>query len=190
MSFNQIPEQLFDANISLRAKWLWMLLAKHAKPEAIEFWLKQQTYADLLHCSRRSIGRALKELIQAKLLTNLNKRHLHRYKMYRLEGVLLSTPVKETKLSKDESHLLHQRICTQKQPENLSQRTKHFLDTYGPFWKQKFPKLNGQAGNPYLESCIEESLDYMSKNGMHRDPPGFVEIWLKHATEKYCQERV
>ncbi|MEI6790785.1 MAG: hypothetical protein WCK42_06360 [Myxococcaceae bacterium] len=70
----------------------------------------------------------------------------------------------------------------------MNPKAKQLLDAYGTFWKQKFPKINGQNGNPYIESCIEESIDYMLKNGLHRDPPGFVEIWLKQATEKFCKE--
>ncbi len=44
--------------------------------------IRQQTLADALGCSRRSIGRALKELKEAGLLVDLNKRHENRCKLY------------------------------------------------------------------------------------------------------------
>lgn len=49
-----------------------------------ELPIRQQTLADLLGCSRRSIGRALNELKQANLLVDLNKRHESRCKTYQV----------------------------------------------------------------------------------------------------------
>ena len=47
------------------------------------FFIRQQSLAELFGCSRRSIGRALKELKEAGLLVDLNKRHENRCKVYR-----------------------------------------------------------------------------------------------------------
>lgn len=47
--------------------------------------VRQQTLADQLGCSRRSIGRALKELKEAGLLVDLNKRHQNRCKLYEIK---------------------------------------------------------------------------------------------------------
>lgn len=52
-----------------------------------ELPIRQQTLADLFGCSRRSIGRALKELKEAGLLVDLNKRHENRCKLYRIVGL-------------------------------------------------------------------------------------------------------
>lgn len=195
MSFNQIPQQLFDANISLRAKWLWMLIVKNANPESTERWLKQQTYADLLHCSRRSIGRALKELIAAKLLTDLNKRHLYRYKTYRIEG--LSPEPREgkiKKISREEAENIKsakkrqellELLCTPVPPENLIPKAKEALQAWGPIWKERFPKLDGQAGRPILESCIQKAAKDTTdpQYGRITNTTEFMETWLKTASE-------
>src|SRR5688572_26589976 len=45
--------------------------------------IRQQSLAEQFSCSRRSIGRALKELKNAGLLIDLNKRHKNRCKLYR-----------------------------------------------------------------------------------------------------------
>lgn len=52
---------------------------------ASEFPIRQQTLAELFSCSRRSIGRALKELKEAGLLVDLNKRHENRCKLYQIQ---------------------------------------------------------------------------------------------------------
>ena len=57
---------------------------------------------------------------------------------------------------------------------------------HGPHWKQKFPKLDGDSGRPYLESCVDQAILGMAQIGITRDPPSFVENWLRIATEKYC----
>lgn len=41
-------------------------------------FIRQQTLAEQFGCSRRTIGRALKELKEAGLLVDLNKRHENR----------------------------------------------------------------------------------------------------------------
>jgi biotin operon repressor len=50
-------------------------------------FLRQQTLADEFKCSRRTIGRALKELKEAGLLVDLNKRHANRCKLYELSSL-------------------------------------------------------------------------------------------------------
>lgn len=52
---------------------------------ALEFPIRQQSLAEQFHCSRRSIGRALKELKEAGLLVDLNKRHENRCKIYEVK---------------------------------------------------------------------------------------------------------
>lgn len=68
--------------MSERAK---KLLAWLQQQIASEFPIRQQTLAELFGCSRRSIGRALKELKEAALLVDLNKRHENRCKVYQIK---------------------------------------------------------------------------------------------------------
>ncbi|MEI6791039.1 MAG: HTH domain-containing protein [Myxococcaceae bacterium] len=55
--------------------------------EGREIWLRQATLAEHFGCSRTTIWRAIKQLKEAGLITDLNKRYLSRYKIY---SVLLS----------------------------------------------------------------------------------------------------
>ncbi len=50
-----------------------------------ELPIRQATLAEEFQCSRRTIGRALKELKEAGLLIDLNQRHQNRCKIYRVE---------------------------------------------------------------------------------------------------------
>ncbi|MEI6791515.1 MAG: helix-turn-helix domain-containing protein, partial [Myxococcaceae bacterium] len=47
-----------------------------------EIWLRQATLAEYFECSRTTIWRAIKQLKEANLITDLNKRYLGRYKTY------------------------------------------------------------------------------------------------------------
>src|SRR3989338_3414437 len=66
--------------MSERAQKILTWLQQQNTPE---FPIRQQTLAELFSCSRRSIGRALKELKEARLLVDLNKRAENRCKLYR-----------------------------------------------------------------------------------------------------------
>ena len=52
-----------------------------------EIPIRQQTLAEEFGCSRRTIGRALKELKEAGLLVDLNKRHENRCKLYKVSSL-------------------------------------------------------------------------------------------------------
>ena len=73
--------------MSERAKKILDYLRSQEKPE---LWIRQQTLAEEFKCSRRTIGRCLKELKAAGFLSDLNKRHENRCKMYRVEAVVIS----------------------------------------------------------------------------------------------------
>lgn len=60
--------------------------------DAKESPIRQQTLAELFGCSRRTIGRALKELKEAGLLVDLNKRHENRCKIYAVIQAIVITP--------------------------------------------------------------------------------------------------
>ena len=49
-----------------------------------EIWIRQATLAEHFGCSRTTIGRMLKELKEAGLMTELSQKYLNRYKTYAL----------------------------------------------------------------------------------------------------------
>ena len=106
-------------------------------------------------------------------------------------------PVPVKKLSKREIadqktakivQALIQEICTPVPEENLNPHAKKALDTWRNTWKEQFPKLDGQAGRPYLESCVQKATSDLGnwQYGKIRDIPEFVESWLRTATQRFC----
>ena len=61
------------------------ILAWLQDQKTLELPIRQQSLADLFNCSRRTIGRALKELKDANLLKDLQKRHENRCKVYQIK---------------------------------------------------------------------------------------------------------
>ncbi|MEI6790665.1 MAG: helix-turn-helix domain-containing protein [Myxococcaceae bacterium] len=191
MSFvRQYQHIITNTSLSPRARLLWMLMASYCPPGTTKLWIKQATFAEELGCSKSSIGRALRELIKINLLADMNKRHLGRYKTYSLPGLIPIEPEKILPIAPlqkpDRGIIIQQRICTPIQDEQLNPRAKEFLNIWGKVWKEQFPKLDGCAGRPFLEACVEEATSEIRKLGIQRDVPGLVEIWLKNATEKFC----
>ncbi|MEI6791152.1 MAG: helix-turn-helix domain-containing protein, partial [Myxococcaceae bacterium] len=196
MSFEQQTQYIVTlTTISLRARLLWLLMGTSCQPGSNKLWIKQATFGLLLGCSRSSIGRALQELIKANLIIDLNKRHLGRFKTYSLPGLIPAEtkplPIEtmpiptsplaplqnlergiNPKSSKQAAVTMHQRICTPIQNEQLNPRAKEFLNIWGKVWKEQFPKLDGSAGRPFLEACVEEATSEIQKLGIHRDLPG------------------
>ena len=104
--------------------------------EKPELWIRQQTLAEQFNCSRRTIGRALKELKEAGLLTDLNQRHENRCKIY-----LLTPRLRET---------------SQQASEILTPAAQHQLRLYGRTFSGMFKMYDGRSGRPTFESCFAE----------------------------------
>ncbi|MEI6790164.1 MAG: helix-turn-helix domain-containing protein [Myxococcaceae bacterium] len=204
MSLNQIPNQLLDAVISLRAQMLWIRLAMTITPESSELWIRQATLAEQLRCSRRSIGRALQELIKAGLIMDLQKRHLSRYKIYQLNHLVQNyiqtsetSPLAPKKLSKRELEdiktqqrvqALLQTLRTPVEEKELNSKAREMLGVWKNAWKEKFPKLDGQSNRPYLESCVQKFAGDIGNWQYGRIPNHieFMESCLKTVVERYC----
>ena len=71
-----------EAKLSVRAQKILNSFSLPISPSPQ--FIRQQTLADELGCSRRTIGRALKELKEAGLLVDLNQRHENRCKLYEI----------------------------------------------------------------------------------------------------------
>ena len=73
---------MVEAQLSARAQQIFNWI----NTESEEIPLRQQALAELLGCSRRSVGRALNELKKAGLLLDLGKRHSNRCKLYKVQA--------------------------------------------------------------------------------------------------------
>ncbi|MEI6805060.1 MAG: HTH domain-containing protein [Myxococcaceae bacterium] len=93
-----------------------------------ELEIRQQTLAEEFKCSRRTIGRCLKELKEANLLTDLNKRHKNRCKIYEIKIPL----------------------------NPLTPAAQHQLKFYGRTFSGLFKMFDGKSGRPTFESCFAE----------------------------------
>ena len=122
--------QIMNANLSPRAKNLgiWIAVNRGIKSSEL-FWVKQAILAQDLNCSKSSIGRALRQLVNAKLLMDINQRHKGRYKFYRLNTELAQSPLVD-----------------------------RFLKEAGERWTRLFPALDGKSGRPALASCLNNLI--------------------------------
>ncbi|MEI6790009.1 MAG: helix-turn-helix domain-containing protein [Myxococcaceae bacterium] len=146
-------QQIMNSNISPRAKNLGIWIAvnqglKSPKP----FWVKQASLAQNLNCSKSSVGRALRELVQADLLIDINQKHQGRYKFYRLN----------TTQSKDPA-------------------VKILVKQWGNKWQKQFPSLDGRFGRPNLEYCLDHLAHRQVKNAKSKEEiMAQVESWLQN----------
>lgn len=109
--------------------------------------IRQQTLADQLNCSRRTIGRALKELKEAGLLVDLKRRHTNRCKMYLLTPRLQQAS--EVKINPHPKPL--------PEGEEISPEAAHQLKLYRftfeanfkewPDWEKYYPQVSHELAH-------------------------------------------
>ena len=99
-----------------------------------ELCIRQATLGYLFSCSKRTIGRALRELIEANLITDLNKRGDKRCKIYQIDF-----------LSKKEE-------------------AKELISEHGEDWGKCFAHLDGTDGKPTWQACVEEAVQDTSRD--------------------------
>lgn len=104
--------------------------------EGNQIWIRQATLAEHFNCSRRTIGRCLKELKEANLLTDLNKRHENRCKTYLISGL----PA----------------VASAQAGEVLSPEAQSQWRLYSKTFGIVFRMFDGQEGRPLLEDCFKE----------------------------------
>ena len=122
--------------MSERAQKILDYLRSQEKPEIC---IRQQTLAEHFGCSRRTIGRALKELKGAGLLTDLNKRAENRCKMY-----LIPSPLGGEGAARSVAG------------EVLTPAAQHQLKLYGRTFSEMFRMFDGRSGRPTFESCFTQ----------------------------------
>ncbi|MEI6791422.1 MAG: helix-turn-helix domain-containing protein [Myxococcaceae bacterium] len=146
-------QQIMNANLSPRAKNLGIWIAVNRGIKSSEpFWVKQAILAQDLNCSKSSIGRALRQLVNAKLLMDINQRHKGRYKFYRLNTELAQSPLVD-----------------------------RFLKEAGERWERLFPALDGKSGRPALASCLNNLIHrHMKRTESKQEIEAQIEAWLKN----------
>jgi hypothetical protein len=83
---------------------------------------------------------------------------------------------------------LIQTLCTPVREEDLNTKAKEMLGLWKNAWKEKFPKLDGQSGRPYLEACVQKFSSDIGKwqYGRIPDHVEFIESCLKTVVARYC----
>jgi DNA-binding transcriptional MocR family regulator len=66
--FAVVPDEVLVAEVSANAKVLWAILARYADPGG-HAYPSLKTLAEVMRCSKDTVGRAKKELIDAQLLS-------------------------------------------------------------------------------------------------------------------------
>jgi hypothetical protein len=78
----RVPRHVRRSGVSPRAQQIWEEVAINSSPEKPHAWVRQATIATELKISTDTVGRALKELVQAGLLVETGRYFCGRYKYY------------------------------------------------------------------------------------------------------------
>jgi len=79
-----LPAHILDANISPRAREVLMLLASQTTADNPTLWVCQAAIAERLRCSPVTVKRAIRKLVEAKLIVETGDLHERRFKFYRV----------------------------------------------------------------------------------------------------------
>ena len=99
--FAIIPAHILASGVSARAKELWAQCALVADKHKNQVWIRQATMAEKLGCSVRTIQRALKELIGARLMACTRFWHQGRHKVYELAQRVMKQVSSRSGLSRE-----------------------------------------------------------------------------------------
>jgi hypothetical protein len=80
--FVRVPTHVRRSGVSPRAQQIWLEVALNSSPEKPYAYIRQGTAAAALNISTDTVGRALKELVQAGLLVETGRYFCGRYKFY------------------------------------------------------------------------------------------------------------
>jgi len=94
-----------------------------------QIWIRQATLAEHFGCSRTTIWRTLKQLKEAGLITDLNKRYQSRYKIYQVTQEV-------------------------KPKRALTPAVEAQWTNYGKDWSEFYEMLDGKSGRPTIEECF------------------------------------
>lgn len=205
--YAKIPIHIARAKVSKSAKSLWIELALVSSPEKPQVWIRQESLAEKMGVSDRTVRRLIIELEKARLIIP-NGWHQGRHKKYDLTWTNLSdvggqsgqecptSPDKNVQLRRTETS----RDGGQKCPDlnrvfkqNTEQNNIFFnsqpdpqklLADWGDQWRKRFGCLDGLSGRPSIETCVEQAMSHESRH-KYATPKVWCEIWLQNAARQW-----
>jgi hypothetical protein len=190
--FVRVPMHILHADISSRAREVWMMLALNCSPEKPFAWARQASVAESLRCSTDTVGRALKKLIKAGLIAETGRWHWGRYKIYQIAWL----PVMSVDLPHDcEEPTIYEAESrptpkAQKQvqkkmqsaPKPVLVTADELLEEYEEKWANEFECLDGNSGRPSVATCVKEAMNHTARHKCD-DLTIYIETWLRNATK-------
>jgi predicted transcriptional regulator len=191
--FVRVPMHILHADISSRAREVWMMLALNCSPEKPFAWARQASVAESLRCSTDTVGRALKKLIKAGLIAETGRWHWGRYKIYQIAWL----PVMSVDLLSDCDEVIldvepapvqkMKKQVAQKQKQKASSRpmlvtADELLEENEEKWTQEFECLDGNSGRPSVATCVKEAMNHTARHKCD-DLTIYIETWLRNATK-------
>lgn len=214
--YAKIPIHIARAKVSKSAKSLWIELALVSSPEKPQVWIRQESLAEKMGVSDRTIRRLIIELEKARLIIP-NGWHQGRHKKYDLTWTNLSdvggqsgqecptSPDKNvqprrTETSRDPGQKCpdlnrvfkqntEQNIYFKKAGEDFSNpevEAKTLLAEYGAKWTQRFGCLDGLSGRPTVQECVEQALNHTARHKCS-NLRIYLESWLVNASKSWIR---
>jgi hypothetical protein len=208
--YARIPLHIARANVSETAKAMWRELAFLSSPESPVVWVRQSDFAKKLKCCTKTIQRALKELVEAELLSFAGWMH-GRYKKYKMawkkifagEGQncpttsdmnvhVPETPVAEVPgqfcppIIREAEQVKEHFFLSSPTPE---QQAEELIAEHEQEYLQRFPCLDGRAARPSLKKCIEHALNHSARL-KYRSLKVYIDMWLTNAAQKWHPQYV
>jgi hypothetical protein len=210
----RVPNHVRKSDVSPRARQVWEEIAINSSPEKPWAWVRQMTAANELKCSTDTIGRAIKELLQAGLLVETGMYHQGRYKIYvvmwtsetlmHISQMTQGLPVKSEpprpgplqELPKQEPAFLNRVLHEQKKntspisprprPESTDSldTVTELLAKHGSEWEKQFECLDGHSGRPSLGDCIEAAMNHTARHKCD-SLKVYLDNWLRNATQRW-----
>jgi hypothetical protein len=191
--FVRVPMHILHADISSRAREVWMMLALNCSPEKPYAWARQASVAESLRCSTDTVGRALKKLIKAGLIAETGRWHWGRYKIYQIAwlpvmSVDLPSDYEETISEVEPKPAAKVEKQVAQKPKTSSKTTlvnaDDLLEENEEKWVKEFECLDGNSGRPSVATCVKEAMNHTARHKCD-DLTIYIETWLRNATKAW-----
>jgi hypothetical protein len=192
--FVRVPMHILHADISSRAREVWMMLALNCSPEKPYAWARQASVAESLRCSTDTVGRALKKLIKAGLIAETGRWHWGRYKIYQIAwlpvmSVDLPNGYEETTSEVEpepapKAPKQHPARKVQTPSKTILVTADDLLEENEEKWTKAFECLDGNSGRPSVATCVKEAMNHTARHKCD-DLTIYIETWLRNATKTW-----
>jgi hypothetical protein len=193
--FVRVPMHILHADISSRAREVWMMLALNCSPEKPFAWARQASVAESLRCSTDTVGRALKKLIKAGLIAETGRWHWGRYKIYQIAwlpslSVDLTSDYEEPTIPEAEPKPAQRKMNKQVAPKVPTSSKANLvsadalLEENEEKWVKEFECLDGNSGRPSVATCVKEAMNHTARHKCD-DLTIYIETWLRNATKTW-----